>query len=107
MLPSFWAKIVSRKRRVFGLVHHSAITMMKIGSRATRNRTRTHTDSTDLHGAAGPQPNSGYLGVPRACGDGPAGRLYGAPASSEILALLERILLGEILGALCAFAVMV
>jgi len=59
------------------------------------------------HGGIGPQPNSGYLGVPRTCRNGPAGRLYGAPASSEILALLERILLGEILGALCAFAVMV
>src|SRR5881409_1628873 len=69
---------------------------------------------------AGPHPFSRIVGSPPSCRDGPAGRLYKSARLREIpilvaarplritnpkiLALLERILLGEIPGALCAFA---
>src|SRR5438093_9460254 len=46
---------------------------------------------TDSPGAPKPQPISGFLPVPRACRDGPPGRLYGALHSSEILAKGTRI----------------
>src|SRR5437867_10747504 len=42
-------------------------------------------------GAAKPQRNSGVLGVPRTCRDGPPGRLYGALHSSVFLAEKKRI----------------
>src|SRR6266571_175534 len=58
----------------------------------SRRRLRSkRISSADTPGAAKPHSNSGFLGVPRTCRDGPAGRLYGALPSPEILAKRTRI----------------
>src|SRR5881409_1260540 len=52
---------------------------------------RSVVENSHYPGAAKQQPKSGFAAFPRTCRDGPAGRLYDAPTSSEILAGLRWI----------------